>query len=142
LLDESVGAVNFIDKLISREENQYFDDYKICLEQVDNVLRQRNRILEPEFMPKEMFVDLYNQMATGNVPGWNYSRYGNPRYFLQLLRRHTYTGAFCHPKYGGNTQGAGWAYLEEKYRDKDGKTLFDWRRAVERPLGNDPDYHG
>jgi hypothetical protein len=142
LLDQSVGAVNFIDKLIAREENHYLDDYKICLELIDRVLRQRNPFEEPEFMPKQMFVDLYNQMANNNVPGWDFNRYGNPRFFLQLLRRHTFTGAFCHPKYGGNTQGVGWAYLEEKYRDATGKTLFDWRRAIERPLGSDSDYHG
>jgi hypothetical protein len=142
LLDESVGAVNFIDKLIAREENHYLDDYKICLELIDRVLRQRNPFVDPEFMPKQMYVDLYNEMATNNVPGWNYGRYGSPRFFLQLLRRHTFTGAFAHPKYGGNTQCAGWAYLEEKFRDASGKTLFDWRRAIEKPLGNDPDYHG
>lgn len=142
LLDQSVGAVNFIDKLIAREENHYLDDYQTCLELIDRLLRQRNPVEEPAFMSKQMFVELYDQMASNNVPGWDYGRYGNPRFFLQLLRRHTFTGAFCHPKHGGNTQAAGWAYLEEKYRDPEGGTLFDWRRAIERPLGNDPDYHG
>ena len=143
LLDQSVGAVNFIDKLIAREENHYLDDYRICLDIIDGVLRQRNPFIEPEFMSKEMFVALYNEMAANNVPGWDYGRYGSPRFFLQLLRRHTFTGAFCHPKYGGNTHAAGWTYLEEKFRDpSSGQTLFDWRRAVEKPLGNDPDYHG
>ncbi len=142
LLDQSIGAVNFIDKLISREENHYLDDYKICLSLIDGVLRQRNPFEEPAVMAKPMFVDLYNQMGSGNVPGWDYGRYDNPRFFLQLLRRHTYTGAFCHPKHGGNTLAAGWAYLEERYRDAEGKTLFDWRRAIEQPLGDDPDYHG
>ncbi len=142
LLDQSVGAVNFIDKLVAREENHYLPAYKICLELIDRVLRDRNRIAEPAAMPKSMFVALYNEMAVNQVPGWDYSRFNSPRFFLQLLRRHTFTGAFSHPKYGGNTRAAGWAYLEEKYRDSDGKTLFDWRRAIERPLGNDPDYHG
>lgn len=142
LLDQSVGAVNFIDKLIAREENHYFDDYKTCLELIDRLLRQRNPFGEPSAMPKPMFVQLYAEMASNNVPGWDYGRYGSPRFFLQLLRRHTFTGAFCHPKYGGNTHAAGWAYLEERFRDTDGKTLFDWRRAIERPIGNDADYHG
>lgn len=142
LLDQSVGAVNFIDKLIAREENHYFDTYKLCLQQIDRVLRQRNPFIEPAVMPKEMFVTLYGQMAANNVPGWDTASYDHPRFFLQLLRRHTFTGAFSHPKYGGNTQAAGWAYLEERYRDHDGKTLFDWRRAIEQPLGDDPDYHG
>ena len=84
LLDESVGAVNFIDKLVAREENHHFDDYKTCLELIDRVLRQRNPFQEPPVMPKQMFVDLYNQMAQNNVPGWDYGQYGNPRFFLQL----------------------------------------------------------
>lgn len=143
LLDQSVGAVNFIDKLVAREENHYLDDYKTCLELIDRLLRQRNPFVEPQSMPKEMFVQLYNELASNNVPGWDYGRYNSPRFFLQLLRRHTYTGAFCHPKYGGNTQAAGWAYLEEKFRDPATKqTLFDWRRVIEKPLGNDPEYHG
>lgn len=143
LLDQSVGAVNFIDKLISREENHYLDDYKTCLGLIDNVLRQRNPSIEPQLLPKEVFVELYNELASDNVPGWDYTRYSSPSFFLQLLRRHTYTGAFCHPKHGGNIQAAGWTYLEEKFRDPVARqTLFDWRRSIERPLGNDPQYHG
>jgi hypothetical protein len=93
-------------------------------------------------MPKEMYRDLYEQMATGSVPDWDYQRYNNPRYFLQLLRRHVFTGAFSHPKYGGNIGATGWAYLEEKYRDDRGQTLFNWRRIIEKPLGVSADYHG
>jgi len=36
------------------------------------------------------------------VNGWDTADYGSPRYVLDLLRRHSFTGAFCHPKYGGN----------------------------------------
>ena len=28
------------------------------------------------------------------------------------------------------------------YRGDQGATLFDWRRIMERPLGDSPDYHG
>ena len=69
-------------------------------------------------------------------------RYGSPLYFLQLLRRHTYTGAFSHPKYGGNVGASSWAYLSERYKDTQGQTLFDWRKAIEKPLGINADYHG
>ena len=87
-------------------------------------------------MSKEMYIDLYDQMAAGNVDGWNHSRYGSPRYFLQLLRRHAFVGAFSHPKYGGNVGAAGWAYLKERYRDSEtGQTLFGWRSVMEQPLG-------
>ena len=141
-LDQSVGVVNFIDKLLAREENHRLIDYRICLRLIDRLLRMRNPYIDPAFMPKEMYVELYEQMADGNVPGWSYGEYGSPRFFLQLLRRHTFTGAFSHPKYGGNAGAAAWAYLEEKYRDDQGRTLFDWRRVIEKPLGTSPDYRG
>src|ERR1043166_3107673 len=141
-LDQPVGVVNFIDKLLAREENHRLVDYKICLRLIDRLLRTRNPYTDPAVMSKEMYRELYQQMALGSVPGWDYGAYGNPRFFLQLLRRHTFTGAFSHPKYGGNAGAAGWAYLEEKYRDPDGKTLFNWRRVIEKPLGSSPDYHG
>ena len=85
------------------------------------------------------------------VQGWDYSRYSSPRYFLQLLRRHTYTGAFSHPKYGGNAGAAGWAYLAHNLADpitgalasaESQTTAFDWSRALEKPLGRSPEYHG
>ena len=141
-LDQPIGVVNFIDKLLAREENHRLIDYRICLRLIDRLLRMRNPYIEPALMSKEMYRELYEQMGTGTVPGWSYAEYGSPRFFLQLLRRHTFTGAFSHPKYGGNAGAAAWAYLEEKYRDADGKTLFNWRRVIEKPLGTSPDYHG
>ena len=141
-LDQSVGAVNFIDNILAKEENHHLQDYKICLMQLDRILRQRNPYIEPAKMSKELYIDLYNEMATDRVNGWKYDQYGSPLYFLQLLRRHTYTGAFSHPKYGGNVGGSGWAYLAERYRDAQGQTLFDWRKAIEQPLGINADYHG
>jgi hypothetical protein len=142
LLDQSVGVVNFIDKLVAREENHRLGDYKICLEIIDQVLRKRNPFLEPEEMSREMYVDLYEQMGSGNVPDWDYQRYNNPRFFLQLLRRHTITGAFSHPKYGGNAEAAAWAFLGERYRDNQGRSLFNWQVAIEKPLGLSEEYYG
>jgi hypothetical protein len=141
-LDQPVGVVNFIDKLLAREESHYLLDYRLCLGEIDRVLRQRNPVLEPWKVSRELFVDLYDQMWSGSVPGWNYAAYGNPRHFVQLLRRHTFTGAFSHPKYGGNAGAAGWAYLEERLVTPDGDTAFDWRRVTEQPLGTDPVYRG
>lgn len=141
-LDESAGAVNFIDKLLAREEAHHLVDYQICLELIDGLLRQRNPVIEPWKLPREVFAELYREMATASVAGWNYGRYGNPRYFLQLLRRHTLTGVFSHPRYGGNAMTLGWKYLEERYRDASGATLFDWGRAIEAPLGRNSAYRG
>ena len=140
--DQSVGAVNFLDKLLAREERHQLPAYKTCLAQMNRILRQRNPYQEPRDMPEQMFVDLYNQMASGFVPGWDTNAYGSPSYFLYLLRRHTFCGAFCHPRYGGNAGGAGWAWLSEKFRDPNGNTLFDWRRALEEPLGTNAEYRG
>jgi hypothetical protein len=140
--DLGVGVVNFLDKLLAREERHHLSSYKACLSIIDQLLRQRNPYQEPRDMKEEMYVTLYDQMVTGNVPGWDYGRYDNPKYFLELLRRHTVTGAFSHPKYGGNAGAAAWEYLSARYRDSAGKTLFDWRRAVEPPLGTSAEYRG
>ena len=40
-LEQPVGAVNYIDKLLAREERHRLVDYKICLKLIDNVLRSR-----------------------------------------------------------------------------------------------------
>ncbi len=142
-LDQSVGVVNFIDKLVARSERHFLDDYHTCLDIIDQVLRIQNPVSEVVDMPKQQFVNLYNAMATNFVANWPTGRYENPKFFLELLRRHTLTGAFSHPKYGGNNGAASWAFLEERYRDPtNNATLFDWRRSVEKPLGNAPNYHG
>jgi hypothetical protein len=148
-LDESVGEVNAIDKLLAREERHRYNDYRICLKQIDTVLRKRNPYIEPSELSKEYFIDLYNDMARdpGNpanrIDGWDYGAYANPPFFVYILRRHSVTAAFSHPKYSGNVGAAGWAYLSEKYFEvKNGQraTLFDWRAALEKPLGTNDDY--
>lgn len=142
-LDQPVGAANYIDKIISREEAHRLIDYQICLSQIRNVLELRNPGQSFAQISKEAYLDLYEEMATDQVDGWNTLLYASPRNFLKLLRRHTYTGAFSHPKYGGNTAAIGWAYLNERYLDDKSKsTLFDWRRSLERPFGECDDYLG
>lgn len=143
-LDQPVGVVNYIDKLVAKEEAHHLVDYKICLRQIDNVLSAWRPGVPRPLRSREVYLDLYNAMANTSVEllGWDYGAYQNPRYFLQILRRHTYTGAFAHPKYGGNVGAMGWAYLEETCRDAFGKSAFDWRRALELPLGRCGDYFG
>jgi hypothetical protein len=151
-LDQPVGVVNFIDKLLARQESHRLIDYKICLEQIDRVLRLRDPYEDPQRMPAQLYADLYDQMSSGSfLTGWDYSRYGNPRFFLQLLRRHTHMGAFSHPKHGGNAAGAGWAYLANNLVDPatgrlpDQVTIpahFDWSRGLEPPLGRNAEYRG
>lgn len=133
--DQSVGIVNFIDKLLSKQERHHLVSYTICLQIIDRLLRKRNQFQEPFEMPRDMYSELYDQMFSGNVPDWPYATYGNPAFFLELLRRHAYTGAFSHPKYGGNAGAAGWDFLA-------GRAPFNWRQAVEAPLGTNTDYHG
>lgn len=137
-LDNSVGAVNFIDKILSREERHHRSNYRICLGIIDTLLRQRNSFVDTHLMSREMYAELYEQMLSGpdgTVPGWPYGEYGRPRFFMELLRRHTYTGAFSHPKYGGNAGAAGWQFLASRYP-------FDWQAALEAPLGRNTDYRG
>ncbi|WNR42700.1 gluconate 2-dehydrogenase subunit 3 family protein [Paenibacillus roseipurpureus] len=141
-LDEQVGVSNFIDKLVAKEEFHRLQDYRICLSIIDGVLRKRRPGQEPTAMSREVYVDLYNEMAQGNVDGWDYARYGDPKFFLQLVRRHTIIGAFAHPKYGGNIGAAGWSFLSETFCDQAGNLVFDWQRAIEKPLGHNNDYVG
>jgi hypothetical protein len=140
-LDESVGEVNGIDKLLAREESHRLIDYRTCLKEIDTLLRRRYPHVEPSQLPGSVFTELYRDMARNSVEGWDYAAYTSPQFFLYLLRRHTVTAAFGHPRYSGNVGAAAWAYLAERYTDPTtGETLFDWRAALEKPLGLHSDY--
>jgi hypothetical protein len=141
-LDEEVGVVNYIDKLIARQERHNADDYRTCLALIDSVLRTRYPGRDPAALPPDVFTGLYDEMRANRVDGWDHARYGDPSFFLLMLRRHAMTGAFVHPKHGGNSGAAGWMYLEDRFRDEEGATLFDWRAAIEAPLGRNTDYRG
>jgi hypothetical protein len=141
-LDEEVGVVNYIDKVLARAEQHNADDYHTCLFLIDGLLRRRHGGLDPLLLPRDAYAALYDEMATDHVDGWDTGRYGSPRFFLLMLRRHAMTGAFVHPKAGGNSGSAGWSYLEDRFTDEQGRTLFDWRRAIEAPLGHNTDYRG
>lgn len=141
-LIQSVGSVNYIDKIVAREERHHLTDYKICLDIIDHLLRARNPFEEPAVMPQVMYESLYAEMASGTPPaGWPVERYRDARYFLQLLRRHTYTGAFCHPNWGGNYEATGFRFLEDRYQNE-GKTQFDFRAHLEPPRGRSAEYRG
>ncbi|MEH0155556.1 gluconate 2-dehydrogenase subunit 3 family protein [Limibacter armeniacum] len=140
-LDETVGVVNFIDKVLTREETYHLVDYRICLEVIDRLLRKRNPFIDPVEMGSEIYETLYDEMMSGQfIPDWDYSKFNNPQYFMELIRRHTFTGAFCHPRYGGNIGAAGWEYISESNKDAEGNTLFNWKLAIEQPFGENLEY--
>lgn len=139
-LDDSAGAALYIDHILAREESHHLLDYRTCLRQLDRLLRARDPIHEPADASKDLYVQLYNELAAGQVNGWDLAEYGNPRNFLDLLRRHTFTGAFSHPKYGGNAATTGWAYLAQELAP--GQTIFDWANSLEQPLGRSASYLG
>lgn len=156
-LDQSVGAVGFIDKLLARQERHRLIDYRICLDLCFRLLLYWHPKKDPLKLPLGEYAALYGQLANpapGAIPGWDYGRYQNPRFFLQLLRRHTFTGAFSHPKHGGNVGAAGWQFLASNFTDPATGQLpklqavdapapyFDWQRAHEKPLGRNEEYHG
>lgn len=137
-IDDSAGAANYIDKILAKEERHHLGDYKICLRQLRRIIQERDPDFEPEDASEKTYVDIYNEMATGQigeVAGWNLSEYGSPRHFLNLLRRHAFTGAFSHPKYGGNVTTAGWQFLQSRFP-------FDWQQSLEQPLGTSTSYRG
>lgn len=139
-LDDSVGAAIYIDHILAREESHHLVDYRKCLRQIDRVLRQRDPAHEPTDASKDLYKELYGELASGAVNGWDHSDYENPRHFLDLLRRHAFTGAFAHPKYGGNSATAGWAYLDQELLP--GTSVFDWAQSLEQPLGRSESYLG
>ncbi|WP_042693795.1 gluconate 2-dehydrogenase subunit 3 family protein [Azospirillum sp. B506] len=156
-LEQSVGAASFIDKLLARQEQHRLVDYRICLALCYQVLQRWNRGKDPLKLPLDDYRQLYEQLANdtpGAIAGWDYGQYSSPRFFLQLLRRHAFTGAFSHPKHGGNIGAAGWQFLASNLTDPATNALprlqlaaapapyFDWARAHEPPLGRSSEYHG
>ena len=147
-MNVTVGVPNYIDKILAREERHQLYAYRTCLGLIRTVLQRRFPGKDPEFLDRPAYAALYGDMAangSGNslfVDGWNRDLYADPYYFVYLLRRHAITGAFSHPKYGGNSGGMAWAYLEERFRADGGATAFDWRHAIEPPLGASPEYRG
>lgn len=147
-MDIPVGVANYIDNILAREERHHLPSYKLCLPMIDRVLRRRYSGVEPVDVNDLNYKTLFDDMKTNSEnlarDGWDFDAYGNPGYFLYVLRRHTWTGAFSHPKYGGNPGGLGWAFLGETYRTTADKTVsaFDWTRALEPPLGNSAEYRG
>ena len=136
-LDLEMGVVNFIDKLVAGPELRQLSAYKSCLKSIDTVLRGRNPYLEPKAMSREIYETLYDDMAANsNLGGWDYNAYQSPSYFLKILRRHAFIGAFSHPKYGGNGGAFAWDYLHSAFPE------FDWGQAVEQPLGTSTEYLG
>lgn len=145
-LDISAGVANFIDKLVAREERHRLYAYRTCLEMLRAVLRKRYPGIEPTRIEEPAYVRLYDEMAGEAAAlfqdGWDRDRYDSPEHFLILLRRHAMTGAFAHPRHGGNPGGMAWAYLGEHFRTDQGATAFDWARALEKPLGTSEEYRG
>lgn len=145
-LDQSVGAVNYIDKMLAREEAHRLTDYRVGLAVIEDLLRARNPVVAPHEQEPAAYSQLFSEIAAWTdgqtIPQWDHERYGNPKAFMALLRRHTWTGAFCHPSYGGNVEAIGWRYLQEHFQASPGGTAFDWRRAIEPPLGRDEEYLG
>lgn len=145
-LDVSAGVANFIDKVVAREERHRLYAYKTCLKMINTVLRKRNPGLEPENIEEHHYTRIYDQLAEGAPAlyedGWDQLRYENPRHFLQLLRRHSMTGAFAHPKYGGNPNGMAWNYLALHFEADRGVSAFAWGQAIEPLLGESKEYRG
>jgi hypothetical protein len=147
-MDIPAGVANYIDNILAREERHHLTSYRICLSLIDAVLRRRNPEIEPVDLPDTEFKRLFDDMKNGAdalfQDGWNRTAYTNPSYFLYVVRRHSWTGAFSHPKYGGNPGGLAWSFLGETYRTTANLsvTAFDWQRAIEPPLGTSNEYQG
>src|SRR5205807_4145267 len=80
-LEQPIGAVNFIDKLVAGAERHRLIDYKLCLTQIDAILRRRFPTLTPAEVSKAAYQALYQEMASDNVDGWDKNQYASPRFF-------------------------------------------------------------
>jgi len=142
-LNYDIGCVNFIDKLIAKDERHHIIDYKLCLKEIKRILLLLNQFQEPGEMDEYFYQRVYEIMINTDFSLWDKSRYEEPDYFIKVLRRHIITAAFSHPKYGGNTLALGWqflnALLKENNEDNAG---YDWRQAIEKPLGTNTEYAG
>lgn len=154
-LDDSVGEVNYITNILAREERHHLLMYKTILPLIDQLLRKRNPYVESWKVPSITINELYEELANDEknrkdgivIPGWDYSKFDNPTYFLKTFRRHCIIGAFCHPRYGGNIGCAGWDYVKDMFPIKDDKgqvvgDYFNWELAIEPPHGRSADYRG
>lgn len=147
-MDVSAGVANYIDNILAREERHHLQAYLTCLPFIDRVLRKRYPAIEPGAVDdlgfKAMFDEMKNASAALFADGWDVNVYKDPGYFLYILRRHAWTGAFSHPKYGGNPGGLGWSFLTDTYRTTANAavTAYDWMRTIEPPLGSSTEYLG
>lgn len=135
-----IGTVNFIDKLLARNEQHHVISYRLCISEMKNVLLRINTTQEPEDMDEYFYAKLFEIMANNDHTIWDKSVYAEPAYFLKVLRRHIITAAFSHPRHGGNTQALGWQFLADLLQNKPEDNLFDWQQALEKPLGTNKDY--
>ena len=138
-LDYDLGVTNFIDKLLARHEPHHLIRYKKCLLEMKRLLLNKNKAQEPEHMDDNCYEWLYSAMQTPNSEHWQLKEIKSID-FLKTFRRHIITGALSHPRHGGNTNAIGWKFLESMLSDEKGDTYFDWRRALEKPLGINQDY--
>lgn len=142
-LNYDVGCVNFIDKLIAKDEPQHIITYKICLKEIKRVLVMLNSFQEPKNMDDTFYQRIYQIMNKKDFTIWNKDIYEDPSYFLKVLRRHIITATFSHPKHGGNTNALGWQFLDSVLSDgKHENAGYDWQQAMEKPLGTNQEYIG
>ena len=87
----------------------------------------------------------------GAVSGWDYSRYGDPRFFLQTapaphLHRRVLAPEVRRQRRRGRLGLPG----GQPARSADRRAAagapqaayFDWAHGLEKPLGRNPEYHG
>jgi hypothetical protein len=142
-LDDSVGEVNFIDNLLAAGERHHLPTYRLGLRKIFNILTDRHPEGEPSKLPRQVFQQVLRKLQENSFPGWSDVNSPSPREFVEVLRRHTVMGAFTHPRYGGNSAASGWEYLRERFPGDDPSgTCFDWRLAIEKPLGVSDIYFG
>jgi len=70
-LDEEVGVVDYIDKVLARAEQHNADDSLTCLKIINDLLRARNGGTDPLQLRWTFYAALCTEMATDQAGGWD-----------------------------------------------------------------------
>ena len=139
-LEQPIGAVNFIDKLVAREERHRLGDYKICLKLIDDVLRRRFPGLAPAEVSKDAYQDLYQQMANERwMVGTRASTAARTSSFNCCAATPTPVHSRIRNTAAMPARRAGRGSRTDSAAPKD-ESCFNWQRAIEPPLGASADY--
>lgn len=105
----TANCVNFIDKLLAKEERATLSLYRQALVDIDRHVNQRWQQSFATLAPAQQQECLEN-LEDGKLQQWQPALGQQP--FFEMLRFHTILGFLAAPKFGGNADLSGWKALD------------------------------